>query len=271
MSILGKVLASTADTLVYTCPANRRAVATLNIANINTVAQEIRTTISIREATDLQVASLTIIDGGNNYNTVPNLAIENATGDVPVQASASVVSMEVKSFDLVNGSIGYNVGDVLSADDAINKQNGDTNLEITVDTVDVDGVITGFTINDGGRYQDVIGSGDNVTFTGGDGTGAAIDQSTLLYGIKEVQVDEPGDDYLVTPTVSVSIGNASIVAAMTSDDVSKYDAIDYNVPIPLEGTLERSPIVLGAGDALYVKSDTLDSLNVIVFGVEEIA
>lgn len=272
MAILGKSVATTSDTHIYTVPANKRAV--LLISATNTHSANVSATISIRQNVDYEVGGILIDNEGSSYDMIP--AIKFSSGN----AEAEVTAMNVKSLSLTGTETGYNVGNVLTSSNATNKAVTDVNFEITVTSVDAGtGQITGFNVTTTGKYADLIPSGDNITLTGGTGTGATVDVSTLLYGIDEVQVTDAGDDYTVTPTITtvdpaaieVLVGNGTLTAQMVSDQIRKYDAIEYDTNIPFGSVLERSAIVLGAGDSIYAKCNTADSLNVMVFGVEEIA
>lgn len=274
MSILGKISVSDSHTHLYTCPENKRVVATLIVANIHD--SQITSTVSLRDASELQVDTISVVNGGTLFNIVPTLTVSLGSGDQPVRAEAEVTTMKLESFDLTSGSVGYNVGNVLTLDTptGLTIYSAPT---ITVTTVDGNGTITDFIISDKGSFNNIIDSGEDVAFLGGTGTGAKIDASTAKYGIKSISVTNKGKDYSVNDNVTVAVSvvidgnNVVLTPNMTSDAISDFDAIDYNAPIPVGGSMERSPIILSAGDTVYVKSSTSEVTNAILMGVEEVA
>lgn len=274
MSILGKISVSDSHTHLYTCPDNKRVVATLIVANIHD--SQITSTVSLRDASELQVDTISVVNGGTQFTTWPTLTISMGSGDVPVRALAEVSTMQLESFNLLSGTLGYNVGNVLTLDapTGVTPYSAPT---ITVTTVDGDGAITGFTISNKGTFGTLVDTSEDVTFTGGTGTGAAIDSSTAKYGIKSISVTDKGDDYTVNDNVTVGVspvidGNTvELTANMISDSITDFDAIDFNAPIPVGGSMERTPIILSAGDTIYVKSSTASVTNAILMGVEEVA
>ena len=272
MAILGKIVATTGHTHVYTVPNNKKAV--LLISATNTSSSNVNTTISIRQKVDYEVSSLLIDTEGSTYEIKPALVFSSGN------AEAEVTAMNVKEFSLTGTETGYNIGNVLTSSNPSNKVVTDINFQITVTGVDVGtGAITDFNITNTGRLAEVIPDSDTITLTGGTGVGATLVVSSLRYGIEAVEVTNAGDDYTVTPTiktvdpeaVEVELGNGVLIAQMVSDEIRKYDAIEYETNIPFGSVLERSAIVLGGGDSIYAKCNTADSLNVMVFGVEELA
>lgn len=271
MAILGKNVATTAHTHVYTVPSNRRSV--ILISATNTYTDDVEATISIRQNVDYEVGSILIDTEGTTYTKKPNIVFSSGN------AEANVSALNIKNLAFTGTETGYNVGNILTASNASNRVSGDINFQVTVTSVNgATGAITSFIVSGNGKYASAIPSGDSITFTGGTGVGATLTVSAVRYGIKEVTITNNGDDYLVTPTITTVdpvggavIGNGVLIAQMTSDAIRKYDAIEYNTLIPFGGALERSAIVLGAGDSIYVKCSVADSLNIMVFGVEEIA
>jgi hypothetical protein len=278
MAILGKCVATTSDTHVYTVPANRRSIVLINATNTHN--DYVECDISIRADVDFEVGSILIDNAGDNFIAKPDLLFDEATGDQPVQATAVVTTMAIKSTAFTGTETGYNIGDVLTASDPSNfSVELDAPMEITVTSVDGGtGSIVSFIISDEGIYNDVIPLSDSITLSGGTGVGATLDLSATNYGILSTSVTNSGDDYLVTPVIiavetgtDTPIGNATLTSQMVSDAIRRYDAIEYETQIPAGSALERSAIVLGEGDSIYAKSNTEDVLNIMVFGVEEIA
>jgi hypothetical protein len=271
MAILGKNVATTAHTHLYTVPSNRRSV--ILISATNTYTDDVEATISIRQKVDYEVGSILIDTEGTNYIVKP--AIKFSSGN----AVANVSVLNIKNLAFTGSETGYNVGNILTLDDTSNRSDGDVNVQVTVTSVDSEnGSIVSFIISENGKYTNAIPSGDDLSFAGGTGVGANLDVNATRYGIEEVTVTDNGDDYIITPTITTThpvthepIGNGVLIAQMVSDSIRKYDAIEYNTVIPFGSVLERSAIVLGTGDSIYVKCNVSDSLNVMVFGVEEIA
>ncbi|MEA3485951.1 MAG: hypothetical protein U9R03_04515 [Candidatus Aerophobetes bacterium] len=277
MSILGKGVGTTSATHIYTVPDSRRSVILISATNTNDIGVE--ATLSIRSNVDKQLGNITIIDGGTTYEKKPNLIIENGTGDQPAMAEAGVISMEIAKVEFSNIGENYKISDILTLDVAQNKITGDELLVIEVTAIDVNGEIASVIIQNPGRYQEIIANDDDIEFLGGSGTGAAIDAGSLLYAIKEISVTNPGNDYLLSPEIKtvdpdnaeLEIGDAVLLGNLISDSITKYDAIDYQVELPKSSTLERSAIVLSAGDSVFARCNEMDSLNVFIFGIEEIA
>ena len=271
MAILGKGVATIQDTLIYTVPANKRAVILIN--GTNTHDEDIRCTLSVRDSVDYEVGSVLVASEGNTYEERPEIIFSAGN------AEAEVEFLDIKDLVFTGAETGYNIGDVLTSSDASDKDESDVNFEVTVTGIDVGtGAITNFVITENGNYVNVIPNGDSVTFTGGTGVGAEATLSSIRYGINSVVVTNPGDDYTeipdmltVEPGTASEIGNATLTAQMVSDNIRKYDAIEYETMIPYGSVIERSSIVLGAGDTVYARSNVNDVLNVMVFGVEEIA
>jgi hypothetical protein len=271
MAILGKGVATTGDTHIYTVPANKRAVLLINATN--TYNGSVAATLSIRDAVDFEVGSILINNEGNNFTAKPDLMFSSGN------AVASVTTMNVKNFSFTGTETGYNIGDVLTSSAPSNAQVGDVQFSVLVTSIEAGtGKIVSYIFDNNGTYADAIPSGANITFSGGTGVGATLNVSSVRYGIKSTTVTNHGDDYEVTPTIQAvtagstnPTGNAQLTAQMVSDAIRKYDAIEYGTIVPKGATIERSAIVLAAGDSVYAKCDIADSLNVVVFGVEEIA
>jgi hypothetical protein len=271
MAILGKGVATTSHTHIYTVPASKRAIVLLNATNTN--INQVGATLSIREKVDYEVGGILVNTEGTTYTAKPDLVFSSGN------ATAVVTALNVKNFSFGGTETGYNIGDVLTASNATNRAQTDVNFSIIVTSIEEGtGKIVSYIFNDNGTYANAIPSGNSITFTGGTGVGATLTVASLRYGIKTTSVTNPGDDYTVTPTIATCTagtttptGNGALTAQMVSDAIRKYDAIEYNTQIPAGSSIERSAIVLGAGDSIYAQCGTADSLNVVVFGVEEIA
>lgn len=77
-------------------------------------------------------------------------------------------------------------------------------------------------------------------------------------------------------TVSVSVCNRSggtaklRIAVGTGGAPAAGDYIEYDTPVPSPGVLERSGIVVGAGEKVFIRSDAA-GVDVRVHGFEEAA
>jgi hypothetical protein len=183
MSILGKVLASTASTHVYTCPVNKRAVASITATNIDRIDAEVSATLSIRKASEInngyKINEINIVKGGDNYAAIPTLAVDAATGPSASNGAANVIKIGVASFVFADPGIDYVVSDILTLAPTPNGAE-EVELSIGVDSVDGTGGILTFTILDN-AYIATIAS--NLSFNDGTGTTATIDYTSILYSI----------------------------------------------------------------------------------------
>lgn len=271
MAILGKGVATTSHTHIYTVPAAKRAIVLLNATNTN--INQVGATLSIRAKVDYEVGGILVNTEGTTYTAKPDLVFSSGN------AVAEVTALNVKNFTFGGQETGYNIGDVLTASNASNKAVGDVNCSIIVTSIEAGtGKIVSYIFDNNGTYADAIPENDSINFTGGTGVGATLTVSSLRYGIKTAAVIDAGDDYTVTPTIATCnagsttpTGNGALTAQMVSDAIRKYDAIEYNTQIPAGSSIERTAITLGAGDSIFALCNTADSLNVVVFGVEDIA
>lgn len=262
MSMLGKVSpANTAHVLAYAVPLARKA--SINISATNRSTSDVDVTFSISKANDLGVSSIALVDGGTGLTAIPTLTVSGAgTG-----AAAKVDSVSLTEAALSAGGSGYIVGNVLT----VVGGSGSVAAKVTVTAVGADGTITGITITGGGEYTAVV-SGTNASLSGGEGSGASLAVASMRYGIKAVSVTAKGNDYTSTATVTASAGTgAEFEVTMERAAIEDKDALEYAVTLPPKGVLERTGIVLGAGDAVFVKSSAGDAANFFVFGVEAVA
>lgn len=261
MTILGKVSpAVTTDVLAYVCPVATKA--SLNISATNRLSADTNVTISLSKADDLGVAAITVTDGGTGLTAIPTLTIAGTgTG-----ATATVASIKMTAATIAAGGTGYVVGDVVTVSGGTG-----TAATYTVQAVDANGAVTSGSITAGGVYTAVI-TGTTTGVTGGTGTGLTFTVSTIRYGINAVTVTEAGNNFTSAPTVTPSAGTGAVFnVQMTRAAIEANDAVEYQVTIPAKGVLERTGIVLGAGDAVFVKSSVANSTNFFVFGVQAIA
>lgn len=262
MSTLGKVSpANTAHVLAYAVPLAKKA--SLNVSATNRSAFDVDVTFSISKADDLAVSAITLINGGTGLTAIPTLAI-SGTG---TGAAAKVDSVLLKEAELSAGGNGYIVGNVLT----VVGGSGGVAAKVTVTAVGAGGTITEISITDGGDYTAVI-TGTNATLSGGEGAGATLSVASLRYGIKSVSVTSKGNDYTSTAIVTASAGTgAAFGVTMERAAVDDKDALEFAVTLPPKGVLERTGVVLGEGEAVFVQSSVGDSTNFFVFGIEAVA
>lgn len=263
MSILGKVSPQgTNHTLAYTCPAAKKASINLNATNRSD--KDVEVTISLSKPDDLGIASVTVVNAGTGLTTIPDVSV---TGDGS-GAIVSVSSVKVTEVGILSGGTGYVVGNTLAL---VGGEGASATLTVT--GVDADGVVTNVEIATAGVYTSVIeGVEGAVSVTGGAGEGFALDVAEIKYGVNSVGVVNQGNNYKTTPSLTVASGTGiELTAQMTRAAIEDNDALEYQVVIPARGVLERSGVVIGAGDAVFVKSSVADSTNFFVFGVEAIA
>ena len=261
MSILGKISpAGTTDVMAYACPLATKA--SINVSATNRSNADVAVTISLSKADDLGVASIGVTDGGTGLTAIPTL---NITG-TGTGATAVVSSVKMTAATIASGGSGYVVGDVVT----ISGGTG-TKATYTVEAVDANGAVTAGSITTAGAYTAVI-TGTTTVVTGGTGTDLTFTVSTIRYGINAVNVTAQGNNFTSAPTVTPSSGTGAVFSVqMTRAAIEANDAVEYQVVVPATGVLERTGIVIGAGDAVFVKSSVANSTNFFVFGVEAIA
>ena len=265
MGILGKqTTVSGTDVLLYKCPVGKQAVFAVNAVNTGVVDGKI--TMSLLKDADLAVESIIMAQKGTGLTSIPTLTIDGAS---TTTATAEVVTVGITELNALVGGSGYLVGNVLTL------EGGTANeaATATVSAVDANGTVTAVTSITGGDYSAVITGTDASTTTDSEaGTGCTFTVSGIAYGINTVTVTDPGNGYLAIPTISVSAGTGFQFTVATSTIVEVTDAIEYNTVIYKDGVglLERSGIIFGAGDQLFIKSD-VSTINVIAVGLETLA
>ena len=262
MSTLGKVSpANTAHVLAYAVPLAKKA--SLNIAATNRSNFDVDVTFSISKADDLAVSAVTLIDGGTGLTSIPTLAI-SGTG---TGAAAKVDSVLLKEAELSAGGSGYSIDNVLT----VVGGSGGVAAKVKVTAVGVGGTIAEVIITEGGDYTAVI-TGTDAALSGGDGSGATLSVASLRYGIKSVSLVSKGNDYTSAPSVMASAGTgAAFGVTMERAAIEDKDALEFAVTLPPKGVLERTGVVLGGGEAVFVRSSIGDSTNFFVFGIEAVA
>lgn len=262
MSILGRVSPQSTDaTLLYRVPTGKRAV--LNVSLTNRTSENVTIDLYARSKADLGVVSITPSDSGTGLTTIPTVSFDGAS---TTTAKAVVTEILLTEYELATFGGFYFVGDELTAEFTSGES-----IVLGVTSTDANGVITGTEIVDAGTITEVP-SGDNVTLTGGNGNNASLDITSLKFGIKTVEVTVAGNGYTEAPTPVFSDGTGAVMTVgMTDAAIEVTDALEYNVVIPATGVLERTGILIGEGDALYVRSKTANAINAFAMGITELA
>ena len=175
------------------------------------------TAVAVLQPTSVANLLLTY-NGGNSYTSAPQVTIT----PIGVGAEAGIVAMTVVNCQLTSPGNGYVAGDYL----LIAGGSATINAAIKVITVDQNGGIVSYTLDQGGSYTTLPGLISNPV-NGGTGILAAFN---LTMGIDSVQVGDPGYGYNVPPTVTVSNPNtfgavATIQAILTNDQVSMFKVV----------------------------------------------
>ena len=263
MGILGKQKTiSGEDILLYKCPVGRQAVLTVN--NVNTGKDVGFINISIVKGADLSVNTITVTQKGTGLVDIPTLTI---VGSSTTTATAKVNTISITELNTIVGGSGYKVGDILTL-------KGGTFTEAakaTVSAIDANGTITAITSITGGVYTSIIEDKDITTTTdSANGTGATFTLTGVRYGILSVNVENRGNGYTTAPTIEVSSGTGFQFNIATTTVVEVTDSIEYNVELLPGAILERTGIILGAGDGVFIKGTTND-IVCVSYGIETLA
>ena len=263
MGILGKQKTiSGADILLYKCPVGRQAVLTVN--SVNTGKEVGFINMSLVKGADLSVNTITVTQKGTGLVGIPTVKIVGAS---TTTATATVNTISITELNTIVGGTGYEVGDILTLE-------GGTFTEAakaTVSAVDALGTITAITSITGGVYTSIIGSTKVATTTdSANGTGATFTLTGVRYGILSINVNNRGNGYTTTPTIEVSSGTGFECNIATTTVVEVTDSIEYNVELSQGSILERTGIILGAGDGVFIKGTTNDMVC-ISYGIETLA
>ena len=265
MGILGKqTTIKDTDVLLYKCPAGKQAVFSVNA--VNTGLTDGTITMSLMKNTDLAVKSILVNNKGTGLTRKPTLTI---VGDSTTTSLATVDTMTVTALNTFVGGTGYEVGDVVTLVGGTST----VAASATVSAIDANGTITAFTSIVGGSYSVLITSTTITTTTNSiAGTGCTFSKSGVLYGLLTINIVEEGNGYLAIPTVTVDAGTGFSFTVSTYAKVEVTDAIEYLTPLYKNGggLLERSGIVFGAGDQLFISSN-VSTINAIAVGIETLA
>lgn len=262
MPILAKVNPATnLATVIYTAPEGRQPQVNLNVASVTDV--ESAFTIGVIKNADKAVSAVTITDGGK-YTSKPNIVI---TGDKTTQAVTAVSTMKVMDVAINAGGSNYVVGNTLSVAGGTG-----TAATIRVDAIGAGGAITAASIVANGAYSVLPAQAANAV-TGGAGTLAKFD---LFFAINAIAVSNGGNGYNPATTTVAPDTTGQVVAAVLGLQFSTtfeplLDTYHPLTRLPGRGAVERTGIVLGAGDCIVVKSEAANTINYIAMGYEDLA
>lgn len=266
--MLGKVSPlTTLDTLLYKVPVNK--MATLGISVTNRTLAPTDVTLSIITPDDMSVNSISVVNKGTGLTNFPTLSFTGAGGD---GAGATVTSLTLTSFIISSGGTGYEVGSRVQVNGGV----ATPSAILRVTGVDGTGAVTSAVIDTGypaSAYTEIItGTTATTTVVSGPGAGMTLAVSGLRYGVNTVTLTNGGYNYTTNPVVVVSAGtDIEFATTMTTAQIESGDALEYRVTLVPSGVLERTGLLLNAGDALFVKASVAGSINAFAYGIETLA
>lgn len=152
------------------------------------------------------VASITVGGTNNNYTTKPNVSIAAPSLPEGTQATATVSSMGIATVvSIVAGGTGYSANTIVA-------MTGGTGTEGTIKIVTVNGNGTALTasVQSAGALTALPASAANVSAN----TGGA--RFSLTYKVNGYTIGTAGAGYISVPAVSLSTGNATGTAVLTT-------------------------------------------------------
>ena len=266
--MLGKVSPlNSLDTLLYKVPVNKMATLCVSVTNRTMTPTDV--TVSIIEPDDMSVSSISVTNKGTGLTDFPLLTISGADGDA---AAASVTSLSLTSFIISAGGTGYEVGSRVQ----VNGGTATPPAILRVTGVDGTGAVTSAVIDTSypaSAYTAVItGTTATTTVVSGPGAGMTLAVSGLRYGVNTVTLTNGGYNYTSNPVVVASAGtDIQFATTMTTAQIESGDALEYRVTLVPSGVLERTGLLLNAGDALFVKTSVAGSINAFAYGIETLA
>ena len=266
--MLGKVSPlTTLDTLLYKVPTNK--MATLGISITNRTLAPTDVTISLVAPNDLSVNSISVANKGTGLTDFPTISFTGADG---TGAGATVTSLTLTSFIISSGGTGYEVGSRVQ----VNGGTATPSAILRVTSVDEVGAVTSAVIDTSypaSAYTGIItGTTATTTVVSGPGAGMTLAVSGLRYGVNTVQLTNGGFNYTGSPVVVASAGTGiEFVVTMTTAQIESGDAIEFRVPLGPSGVLERTGLLLNAGDSVFVKTSVAGSINAFAYGIEALA
>ena len=214
---------------------NAQAAATISVTAITTSGgqdYQAAPTIQITDtgagtgASAIATVAVTsaVFTGGSGYAAAPSVQITD-TG-TPTTPAAATATISITGLTLTNFGLGYTAGDKLTIKNT--PPGSETAAVFTVDSVDVDGVIQGITIQTAGAGITTPGAIE----TNGAGTGAA---GTISGAVDSITISTPGAGY-TNPSISFT-GTSTTPATATT-----RGAVDSVTLTP--GTLYTNPGVI---------------------------
>lgn len=257
--------ATTNATILYTAPAGRKPQVNVNCASV--VDAEASFTLGLVKSNDKSISAIVPATPGR-YMGKPNVVITQ-TGDAPTTAAVATVSnMSVVQIALAASGSGYAQGQVLT----LNSGGTGTQATITVDAIDVNGAITAATLTTGGNYTVLPTEVGQTAVTGGTGTNAKF---AIQFGILSISVSNGGNGYDPART-TITTTNGELVAATFTTQYSVAfepltDTYHSLTRLNAHDIVERTGIVMDAGDLLVVKTEQANAINFTVLGYEDLA
>lgn len=193
------------------------------------------------------IASITVGGTNNNYVVKPNVSIAAPSTPDGVQATATVTSMGVATVvSIVNGGTGYTANAIVAL-------TGGTGTEgtIKINTVNGNGVALTASVQSAGALSVLPANVANVSAN----TGGA--RFSLTYAVNGFTVGTTGAGYLTAPNVTLSTGNATGAAVLTT---STGNSIQATANVAAGGA--KTADILGQKGSKRYKVQTTDGTAV---------
>lgn len=174
----------------------------------------------MNDATQGQVASVTVTAAGSGYATFPNVSFSGGGGTgATANARVKLVTVAVAPS---GGGADYGVGDVVTVAGGTSTVAANVNVL----TVNSSGGVLTVSVNTAGVYSALPTLANNGP-TGGNGTSLKLD---LSFGIQAVNMTANGNNYTSAPVVAFSGGGTgTVAAAVLSSEQSKVPAAGWNL------------------------------------------
>ena len=261
MGLLAKVspAVANADVLLYAVPEGKKASLTVNVSNRSQFGVEAG--LAVMSSTDVALDNASVVTKGSGFTSIPTVTV---AGENTTPAVVTVDSMALATSPINTPGEGYSVNDELTLN--VTGSTSTVAAKVKVLAVSVTGGITSVAIVEGGNYT-AIGTAASVT--GGSGTGASF--SALTWGINSISVAQKGNGYKTNPTLSVVGGTGATFTTQMTRILELDDFFEPGVTIPKGSPLERTGIVLSAGQSLYIRAAEPSVINAHVWGFETLA
>lgn len=262
MPILGKLSPATANTdmLLYRVPAGK--VATFDLHATNRSSGVARYRFALVAANDMSIQSVGVTAAGSGYQNTSTITI---TGENSNAATATIASLLLVGATIASGGTGYSVNDILT----VSPGTRSVAATLRVDAVGAGGAVTAVSIVEAGTYTVTTTASTGVATTVGAGSGSGA-TFNLSWGIRAVTVSAGGNGYKAVPTLTVSGGSGAVLTPVMTQVVQDDDFADFDNPLPIADKV-KDRISLGAGEAIFVRSDVANAANFFAIGFEEVA